>query len=160
MKKVFFVALLSVFAFLSVSAQNKADNFAGTWKSTKIEGAAKNNYVQSITLKVAQAGDDFRIEQTMQAVYEQKDYSRTQASSYKLSGESSTDLRGGQSIGALTRYMKFVGSNKLMLRYGIQTDSNGEVGTTETWTLSNDGKALTVEIRAKYGTSKITYSKQ
>ena len=160
LKRLFFVTLLGVFAILSVSAQNGADNFTGTWKSTKLEGLVKDNNVQSITLNVTQTGGDFQIEQTTQVLYEKKSYSRTQSSSYKVDGSTSTDLRGGQPLGALNRYMKFQSSNKLMLRYNIQTDGNGEVGATEFWTLSGDGKTLTVELRARYGFSKITYSKQ
>lgn len=160
LKKLFFVTLLSVFVVLSVSAQKAADNFTGTWKSTKLEGSVKDNNVQSLTLNVTQANGDLRIEQTTQAVYQKKDYSRTQSSSYRLDGSVSTDLRGGQLLGALNRYLKVTGSDKLMLRYNIQTDADGEVGTTEFWTLSEDGKTLTVELRAKYGFSKITYSRQ
>jgi hypothetical protein len=160
LKKIFMVALFGALAVVSVSAQTRVDNFTGTWKSTKLEGSIKDHNVQSLTLNVTQAAGDLQIEQTTQAVYQKRDYSRTQSSSYKLDGSTSTDLRGGQSLGALNRYLKVTGADKLMLRYNIQTDGNGEVGTTEFWTLSDDGKTLTVELRAKYGFSKITYSRQ
>jgi len=165
-KKLLFAALLGIFAVLSVSAQNKADNFLGTWKMTQMKGYDKASTIQSITLTVTQAGGDFNIERTIQGVYEKKDYSYTRINAYKIDGSSSTNVIPGQLafFGVYNSYMKFTGDNKLMLRYNLQGDSNfinsPGYGATEYWKLSNDGKNLFVESRGRYGSTKTTYSKQ
>ena len=160
MKKLVLATFFITLAVFSASAQKSVDNFLGNWKSTKLEGAVKSNAVQTVTLNVTQAAGNFKIERTTQGVYDKKDYSYTQTSAYKIDGSSATALVDG-SIRILTSYMKITAPNKLMLRYNIETDTSATgLGDTEQWTLSADGRTLTVEWRGRYGSSKTVFTKQ
>jgi ABC-type transport system substrate-binding protein len=159
-KKLIFAALLGIFAIGSVSAQSKIDNFLGVWKMIETEGAGSSSTVKSLTLNVSQTGDEIVIDRTAGGVYNNQAYSNTLSSSYKLSGATTTQLVGGRFGGTVQGYMEFFNPHKLRFRAEFQTELRKiDRNVREDWTLSDDGKTLTIHTYS-VGRSKTIFTKQ
>jgi len=164
MKKMFFAVLFGIFAAISISAQSKVDNFLGTWKMTKIEGGTEYSTIKSISMNVSLDGKELKIAQTMQGVNNNKAYTDTSNTSYKLNGAAVTEPAGGRFGGILIRYMTIHAPDKLEFTLGLKNDPSPSniVGmvAVQLWTLSDDAKILTIETQTRHTKSIIIFSKQ
>ena len=156
LKKNFIAALFGAFMVISVSAQSKsADNFLGTWKLTKVEGAGKSWNLKSMTLNVSQTGDEFRIERDTQSAATIQNNAVTQnnlftqTSSYKINGDDSVSVLAGQFGGTVRSQMRFLSASKLRLDTKLDKDFN-VTNARELWTVSSDGKTLTIEASSRF----------
>ena len=154
MKKMFLAALFGALAMVSVSAQNQVDNFLGTWKLSRIEGAPKNSTVKSIVLNISQTGAVINVERNTLGIYNNQNYSKTDPGSFDLSGASSVNIIGGKFGGTVRNEVRFLADDKLRFDSILERD-NSTVSARELWTVSGDGKTLTVEStsRTRYNTS-------
>jgi hypothetical protein len=144
MKKSVLALMLGIFAVISVSAQSRASNFLGAWKLAKIEGDTKKLGILSVDLNVSQAGDEIRIERNSQVVFNKRRFSRSQSDSYKSDGKVSVSLSGGITGGQMHSQLRLLAADKL--RFDISFDGDyGDEENREIWSLSDDGKTLTVE---------------
>ena len=158
LKKLTFALALGVFAFaFSVSAQTKVDQYLGTWKMVS---QPKDSKYKMITLNVSVDGDAFKVERIIEEVRDGKDVSSTTISSWKLSGASSTLLNPLGDFS--TTYMSYLRNGKL--RFGNiyspvnvnQDPLQFNPSIREDWSLSSDGRTLTVGSRSR----KFVYAKQ
>ena len=171
MKKMLFVALFSMFAIVSVAAQKNADNFVGTWKLTKTEGLPKTSTVRKMTLDISQTGGAIRIARITEGVTNNQTYSTAATESFDVKGGSSVSLVAGQFGGTLKNRLRVLAANRLRFDSVLDRDLT-IVSTREIWTLSSDGKTLTVETFSKYSSknapenagggvsTKMTFSKE
>ena len=165
LKKLVFAVVLVSFAAFSAAAQTKVDRYLGTWKMTKIEGYLKGTTIKSMVMSVSEVGGEFKIvNETAGVSANKQSYSTTRTSAYKVNGASTTNIIPGQFGGVVVSYLDFTGKNKLRLRNTVQKTEEGRqvipFGSTEYWTVSDDGKTLTVEIRTAYNSSKAIFVKE
>jgi hypothetical protein len=123
LKKILIAVLFGALAVVSVSAQSRADNFLGTWKMTKTEGAfSKGATINSMILKVSAIDGKLTIVKEIEGEIPiiKENFSTTHTAEYKLSGASTTNIVPGQYGGVLVSYLDFPGKNKLRLRDTVQ----------------------------------------
>lgn len=151
----------SLALFVSASfAQQKSANFLGTWKLAESEN---NSKAGKTTITVTETGKDLIIERNHQKAGNAETYSFK--TSYKISGATTTKLIAGQFGGVEITSLRFLKDNKLQLLKTMRTDPDlqtvvGSTPSRETWTLSEDGKTLTVKIVARYASSKMVFVKE
>lgn len=171
LKKLFMVALFGALAVVSVAGQSKADNFLGTWTLTKTEGFPKTSTVQKVTLDISKTADAIKIERTSEGVNNNQKYSVVLSESFNIKSGSSVSLVAGQFGGTLKNRMRVLTADRLRFDSSLERDLT-TVSEREIWTLSNDGKTLTIETFSRYTrnnspedssgvvSTKMTFSKQ
>ena len=176
MKKLFFLS--AVFCLLAVSAfAQKGPDFSGTWTldagKSKLDERAR---VESMTMTVAQTAKDIKVETATKRLPPPADAPQggmgrgagggmfggaEGATTYTLDGKETTiqqDTQRGPVPVKLTG--KIDGGKLLLSRVTTFNGPNGELQITnkETWTLSGDGKTLSVdrEMTSPRGTNTST----
>jgi hypothetical protein len=170
-KKLIFAALFSVLAIASAAAQNKTDNFLGTWKLTKTEGMSKSSTIRSIVLNISQTGDDLQIERNTQGTFANQIYSRTKNDLYNIKDPATVGLIAGRMGGTVRHELRVLSARKL--RFDTLLDKDyGTTANRELWIVSDDGKTLTIETSSRFSSrtapensgggisSKMFFSKQ
>lgn len=159
MKKMIFAALFAVFAVVSVSAQTKVDQYLGTWKMVS---QPKKWKIKMMILNVSVADEMFKIEKITDDVRDGKDIASTVIYSYKLSGGTSTFLPITSTVG--TTYLRYKSDGKLRLFQTYDAGNPESLGSVlnvrEDWSLSSDGRTLSVEIRRYSDSLKFVFAKQ
>ena len=172
MKK--FFLLTAVFCLMAVSAlaQSKTD-FSGTWTldsgRSKLDERAR---IESITLTVAQTASDIKVETATKRLPPPADAPQggtgrgggrggDGTSVYTLDGKETTIQQEGPMGSVPVRLTAKLDGGKLNLsRSSTINTPAGEVSISnkETWTLSEDGKTLTIEreMSSPRGTSSST----
>jgi len=171
LKKLFIAVLFGAFAVASISAQKNVDNFVGTWKLTKTEGLPKTSTVQKVTLDISQTADAIRIERTSEGVNNNQKYSFNNIESFDVKNGTSVSLVAGQFGGTLKNQLRVLAANRLRFDSVLDRDLT-TVSAREIWTLSSDGKTLTIETFSRYSSknapensgggvsTKMTFSKE
>ena len=145
MKKLFFVTLLSIFMAFSSFAQSKVDRFLGNWNLTQAKDISK---IKSYTYNVSQTNGELKIERNIQNVNSQNEYSDTKL--YKNEGSVSFKLVADQLGGVSETKMRVI--NPLKIRFDrTNTTKNRFARYWEVWSLSKDGKTLTIEYFSSSG---------
>ncbi len=161
LKKLFFAIALVSFAAFSAAAQTKVDKYLGTWKMI---GQPKGSKLKMITLNVSVADEMFKVERTTEYVVNGKAHSSTVIYSYKLNGGTSTSLPF-QGVSAST-YLRYLADGKLQLGYDWNSTNVNQdplafnTSVREYWSLSSDGKTLTVSSRKYFDSSNFVFAKQ
>lgn len=162
LKKLSFILALGVFVVASVSAQTKVDKFLGTWKLTS--QPKKTKYM--VTLNVSVDSETFKVDKFTETMRDDKDYSWTTIYSYKLSGATSAFLQSKQNDFSST-YMRYLSDDRLRLVYNYNVNNvnleslESNTSIREDWSLSSDGKTLTVDVlNFNRSSTKFVYAKQ
>jgi hypothetical protein len=155
LKKSFYALVIGVFAVMTVSAQAKVDKFIGTWQLTKVEGSGKSSNLKSMILNVSQSGGELKIERDTQSSAPVQNNavttnnSLTQTNLFKINGNDSFSVISGQFGGRVRSQMRFLSADKL--RFDTEVDKDFTVtNSRELWTVSSDGKTLTVETASRF----------
>lgn len=161
-KKLIFIAFLTTFAIASASAQTKVDKYIGTWKMVS---QPKNSKLTMITFNVSVEGGAFKVEKTTEYTVNGKDSVSTVIYSYKLNGETSTTLLSRMNDYA-SIYLRYLPDDRLLLGYDYNSNRVDQnlvsfsSSAREYWSLSGDGKTLTVSNRKYSDSSKFGFAKQ
>lgn len=160
LKKLIFALALGIFAIAPVSAQTKVDKYLGTWNMVS---QPKGSKYKMVTLTVSVDSDALKVEKLSEDVRNGKENSWTTIYSYKLSGATSAYLPSTSSFGST--YMSYLSNGKLRLvynydagRFDLESLASNS-GTREDWSLSDDGKTLTVDVLTFGRSQKFVYSK-
>jgi hypothetical protein len=154
MKKIVLLVLVMALAVAGSSFAQGKPNFAGTW-APKVDanaappagGGGGGQRGGGGPMTVKQTAAELTTERTMGET--------TMATVYKLDGtESINKSQRGESKSTA----KFDGA-KLVIKTTAE-GPNGPTETTQTWTLSADGKELTVVSASARGDRTVTYTKQ
>ena len=144
--------LIAAFTFLTAVstsfAQQKTDNFLGTWKLSETKQSDKSG-LKSLTITVSEDSGKLKIERNGQSL-NAADLSSTEA--YKINEDTETSVIGGFMGGVESRRLRILKSNKLQ----FITTLKGDYSITTlraTWLISGDGKTLT--IKRDYITSSV-----
>lgn len=163
LKKLAFVIALGVFAVASVAAQTKVDKYLGTWKMI---GQPKGSKFKMVTLNVSVDADVFKVEKITETMRNDKDYSWTTIYTYKLSGATSAFLQSKQNDFSST-YLRYLADDRLRLVYNYNVNNvdleslESTSSVREDWSLSGDGRSLTVDIlNFNRSSTRFVYAKQ
>ncbi len=153
--------LASVFLLiLTVSAavaQRKADNFLGKWKLEPANKWAEKWRIESMTIVVTEENNDLIVEKISKSSVNA--FSNVNRINYKVNGGTITTVIGGFFGGYETRRLRFVKDNRLQFLLSYQRDWD-VTSSRETWTISEDGKTLTVNHQTKYISTKTIFTKE
>jgi hypothetical protein len=146
--------LIAAFIFLiavsTTFAQQKTDNFLGTWKLSETGNKPSDKSgLKSLTITVSENNGKLKIERNGQNLND-ADLSSTEA--YKINEDTETSVIGGFMGGVEFRRLRVLKSNKLQ----FLTTLKGDYSITTlraTWIISGDGKTLT--IKRDYITSSV-----
>lgn len=158
-KNLFLMAIISLLAALSISAQEKATDFSGNWEldvsKSKLEerDRARLMIIESMMMNVAQTEKDIKIETTV----ERAEFGGRKrvpfmvagngALVYTLDGKESKITRDSE-MGAIPVTLKAKIEDGKMQLTSVRTMNTqmGEMTITvkEIWSLSDEGKTLTV----------------
>jgi hypothetical protein len=135
---VFTLLLLVVF---SNSAKSQKVNFSGIWKVDSL----KSNYggfgpaAAAVTLKIVQAKDTISIERT---IHPGRGAARSFTDKLPLDGKTMTNTNGTTKSSVSIKW-----SGQALVETNSYRDDthNKTYQATETWTLSQDGKTLTID---------------
>jgi len=167
MKKVLFLSVFVCLTALSAFAQDKkAPDFSGNWtldtSKSKLDERAR---IESMTLTVTQTDKDVKVETATKRLPPPADAVQGDggqgggrrrggfgggdaAMTYSLDGKETTTETEGQMGKSLVKQKAELDGGKLKLSsVRVMNTQMGEVSITtrETWTLSGDGKTLTVK---------------
>lgn len=158
MKKLLFAFLFAAVAIVSASAQ---DAFVGRWTRTKVEGTGAVSAVTDLQIAISKTGNELKFERKSSGMNGNKPFTNTITQSFKIKGGDSAKLIPGRFGGVMIE------------RFTVHNPSRIEIGTTfnadneqmnrtsrEFWTLSNDGKTLTVEYRNDFASTTMVFTKQ
>lgn len=139
MRRVLFVALFCIFAIVSVSAQSKADNFIGNWQMTSMKGSFNDSPIPTFYLDITRSGDKIKIVDSRSP---NKNQVATKTYEFSIDGDNLVYLnKVGLGSSAANIEADFVSNNKLrILKSNYYTSDVREI-----WTISKDGKTLTIE---------------
>jgi hypothetical protein len=155
-KNVILMAIITIFLTAStIFAQQKTGNFLGTWKLAETNNWTNELNIKSMTITVTETDKDLIIERNTQ----KPDISFSAKNIYKTSGATTTSLVGGRLGGLETQFLRFVKDNKLELLWGFQGEKDGW-SNREIWTVSENGKTLTVLQKSQYVSGKLVFTKQ
>lgn len=161
LKKLAFAIALVSFAAFAATAQTKVDKYLGTWK---LVIQPKTSY-KSVTLNVSIDGEAFKVEKIAEYNRYGKLYSGTTIFSYKLSGATAAFLQSQQN-GYSSTYLQYLSKERLRLVYtyknaDINREEYSDLSVREDWSLSSDGKTLTVDVlNFNRSSTKFVYTKQ
>lgn len=180
MKKLFFLTAVFCLCAVSAFAQEKtapAKDFSGVWSldvsKSKLDERAR---IESMTMTVAQAGKDLKVTTETKRQAPPADAAGgggggrgmgggrgfgDGTNTYSLDGKETTTTRETQMGSIPTKHTASAEGNHVKIASSTTfTTPNGEMTSTskETWTLSDDGKTLTVERESQSprGTSSST----
>ncbi len=169
MKKVLFLSVFVCLTALSVFAQDKkAPDFSGSWtldvSKSKLDERAR---IESMTITVAQSDKDVKIETATKRLPPPEGLSQSDGGGqgggmrrgggfgggdgtlvYSLDGkETTTEAEGRMGKTLVKSKGEFDGGKLKLSSTRVMNTQMGEVSITtrETWTLSGDGKTLTVK---------------
>ena len=146
--------LISAFAFLvavsTTFAQQKTNNFLGTWKLSETENKQSDKFgLKSMTMTVSEDGGKLKIERNSQSL---NDVALSSSEAYKINEDTETSVIGGFMGGVEFRRLRLLKENKLQFITTLKGDY--AIRTTRaTWVISDDGKTLT--IKRDYITSSV-----
>lgn len=150
------MAIVTIFLTAStIFAQQKTGNFLGTWKLAETNNRTNELNIKSMTITVTETDKDLIIERNTQ----KSDIGFSSKNIYKTSGATTTSLVGGRFGGLETQFLRFVKNNKLELLWAFQGERDGR-SSREIWTVSEDGKTLTVLQKGAYISGKLVFTKQ
>jgi hypothetical protein len=161
LKKLVFASILTIFAIGSAAAQTKVDKYLGTWKMIS---QPKNSKLNLITLNVSVADEMLKVEKITEYTVNDEDRSSTVIYSYKLNGGTSTSLPF-QGVSAST-YLRYRADGRLRLGYDWNTTTVSQdplafnSSTREYWSLSGDGKTLTIFYNSNRPSAEFVFAKQ
>ena len=151
MKKLAVLLVVMSLAVCGLAYAQAKPDFSGKWApkvdANAPQGGGGGMRMGGGPMAVKQAGNELAVEQTMG--------DQTMSSVYKLDGTESVNktMRGESKSTA-----KFDGA-KLVIKTNSE-GPNGPMETTQTWTLSADGKELTILNVSSRGERTTTYTKQ
>jgi hypothetical protein len=185
MKKIIFLSVFVCLTALSVFAQDKKADFSGTWTldagKSKLDERAR---IESMTLTVAQSDKEVKIETAIKRLPPPDGLSQGDGQGggmrrgggfgggdgttlYSLDGKETTSEVEGRMGKSFVKSKGEIDGGKLKLSsVRVMNTQMGEVSITtrETWTLSDDGKTLTVkrEMESPRGTnsSEMVFTKK
>lgn len=162
-KKIVFRAIISLFlAVMTISAQEKATDFSGNWELDKAKSKLdERTRIESMTMNVTQSDKELKIATIAKRSAPPEGANRgggrqggggfgggDGTQTYSLDGkETKTQVGGGQFAGEATFKAKWEKDKlKLTSSRNIETPNGAiSISTKETWSLSEDGKSLTVK---------------
>ena len=146
MKKTLFnITLLAIFVVgVSATVMAKPD-FSGTWKLDTAESTGLPPGMEQ-TMTVTQTGDAVKLETTVKMPQGEQ----TVADSYTLDGKEA-DFTTQNAKGKRTAKLSADGNGiEVVEKADMQTqDGTAAVEITRKWSLSSDGKTLTIEMKVK-----------
>lgn len=149
------ILLFALSLILTASTAFAQQNFLGTWKLAETNNWTNELNIKSMTITVTETGKDLIIERSTQKT----DISFSSKDVYKTSGATTTALVGGRFGGLETQFLRFVKDNKLELLWRFEAERDGR-SNREIWTISEDGKTLTVLQQSRYLSGKLVFTKQ
>lgn len=158
-KKLVFVSIFLLILTVSATfAQRKADNFLGKWKLAETGNKwAEKSRIESMTIVVTEENNDLIIEKMSKS--SANAFSNVSRVNYKINGDTITTVIGGLSGGVESRRLRFVKDHRLQFLWSYHRDLD-LVSNRETWTISEDGKTLTVNHQSKYTFTKMIFTKE
>lgn len=145
-KNVILTAIFTLFLMVSANfAQDKTSDYLGSWTldtSKSKLGKMISKGIKSQTLNIKQDGSNFIIETNTQSASTDKPATVTDV--YRTTESVKTSLVGGRFGGVTTQSLQFRKKNKLELRSELSSD-NLSMSVKDTWSLSEDGKTLTIK---------------
>lgn len=140
MKKLFFVTIIGLLFVFSVSAQNSVDSFSGSWKVVKhsFDTPIPNAIV---TINIVQTGSDVKLEQLWKNDDTKAEWSKISLFKNNIQ----TRLISGSPGRIEKSEIRILSSLKLTITTNTENILNSRDETIkEIWTISADGKTLTV----------------
>ena len=157
-KLVFLFALSLIFTVSTAFAQQRSKNFLGTWKLAETgNDSVKKRGTESMTINVTEDGDFLVVEKIGKGT--DNIYSSTTKTNFKINGNPITTVSGGFLRGFESRRLRFEKDNKLQFLMSTYYDLDRRL-TREIWTVSKDGKTLTVKHAGRYAWSKMIFTKE
>ena len=165
-KYVILTAIISLFLVTAVSAQDKAIDFSGNWElDANKSKLGERTRIESMTMNVSQIGMELKVETTTKYAFRSEGETRdektgtgmirkdvsgsfgdtTEVAAYSLEGREIKSEIPGIPIATTTHKTKWEKDGKLHLTSSRPSKTpKGAMTIKETWTLSADGKTLTV----------------
>lgn len=163
-KKVVFMAIFSIsLAVMAISAQEKTTNFSGNWELDKAKSKLDERArIESMTINVTQSDKELKVATTTKRGAPPEGANRggngggrqgggfggDGTQTYSLDGkETKSQVGGGQFAGEAILKAKWEKTNlKLTSSRNFETPNGAvSISTKEIWSLSEDGKTLTVK---------------
>ncbi len=164
--KLILITMMSLcFAVLTISAQEKMTNFAGSWKlDSSVSNFGERDRIESITMKISQTDKELKVDSDIKRGQLPENVMRrgggmgrsgmvnggdeNQTVVYNLDGkETKVKTNAGMISGERRFKAKREKEGKLaltqILSFGNQENAR-EFKVTETWELQNDGKTLKI----------------
>jgi hypothetical protein len=165
MKKIFFLAAIVCLSAMAAFSQEKAPDYSGVWtldsSKSKLDERAR---IESMTMTVSQIGKDLKVTtETKRPAPPASDgggapagggrgmgrgFAPDGTNTYTLDGKETTTQRETPMGSIPVKHTAMLDSGRVRISSSSTfTGQNGEVTVTskETWSLSADGKTLTIE---------------
>lgn len=146
MMKIFFSLIIGIFLTCAVIAQNNFDKFIGDWKLTKVSNIKDLKFETQLNVSVT--SDILKIEKT--SIEANKTYVQP-TELFNKNGKTTTSVSKRGNCGSESKYLLSSNLNNLYIERKANDilNPNRIFYDIERWSLSNDGKTLTIQMTFK-----------